>query len=67
MRKFFLSACLAAILCLGVASAALAQTEAPAAEQDDGDGDKTGLLGLLGLAGLAGLAKRPNNDRRDVR
>lgn len=68
MRKFLLVLCMAAVLSLGVTSAALAQAEEPVpAEGNEDNGDKTGLIGLLGLAGLAGLIKRPTDRNRDVR
>lgn len=68
MKKAISSACLAALLSLGVASAAGAQTNAGAqtAQADTNNGDdsgKYGLAGLLGLLGLAGLARR---DRKET-
>ena len=66
MRNKLAALALAGALVFGPAQGALAQTETPAAqEQDDGGGDAGlwGLLGLLGLAGLAGL-RRPRHDDR---
>lgn len=68
MKKAIGSACLAALLSMGMATAAGAQTNtAPQTTQanTDNEGDdsgKYGLAGLLGLLGLAGLLKRDRHD-----
>jgi hypothetical protein len=65
MRKAIASAGLAALLSMGIGTAAVAQTDtvddvqAQAEETaNDDDNGKWGLLGLGGLLGLAGLARR---------
>lgn len=68
MKKAFGSACLAAMLSMGFATAAGAQANtgtqtAQATTEDEGDDSgKYGLAGLLGLVGLAGLLKRDRHD-----
>ena len=66
MRKAIASAALAAMLSMGLGTAAMAatssapvaQTEVDEGTNDDGEeGFEWGLLGLVGLLGLAGLAK----------
>lgn len=67
MRKAMASVGLAALLSMGIGTAAVAQTNSVSAGQtqveaetdDDGffEGDKLGLLGLVGLLGLLGLAR----------
>ena len=59
MRKFLLVLCMAGVLSLGVASAALAQTGEVPAEGNEDNGDKTGLFGLLGLADWRGWPSVP--------
>lgn len=57
MRRLVTGLGLAAVLLLGPATLAAAQSDAAAQEvESDDDSDKTGLFGLLGLLGLAGLA-----------
>lgn len=65
MRKALASAGLAAILSMGIGTAAVAQTNSVAAQatevEDDDDSfieDNLGLAGLLGLLGLLGLTGR---------
>jgi hypothetical protein len=65
MRKALASAGLAAILSMGIGTAAVAQTNSVAAQteavEDDDDSfieDNLGLAGLLGLLGLVGLTGR---------
>lgn len=65
VRKAIASAGLAAVLSMGIGTAAVADTnivEAAQAESDD-DSDNTGLWGLTGLLGLAGLAGLVRRDR----
>ncbi len=68
MQKAIGSACLAALLSMGMATAAGAQADtgteiAQANTEDEGDDSgKYGLAGLLGLLGLAGLLKRDRHD-----
>ncbi len=63
MRKAIASAALAAMLSMGLGTAAMAATStAPTAQveeatTDDDGGFEWGLLGLVGLLGLAGLAR----------
>jgi MYXO-CTERM domain-containing protein len=70
MRKAIASAGLAALLSMGIGTAAVAQTDpvedvqAQAEETaDDSDSGNWGLLGLGGLLGLAGLARRGGGGR----
>jgi MYXO-CTERM domain-containing protein len=68
LRRAIASAGLAAVLSMGIGTAAVAQTSVSEAAQaqesdDDGDSGRLGLIGLLGLAGLAGLARRNRDDR----
>lgn len=63
MRKTIVAAALTAVMTLGFAGPAAAQTEGEETTQpaDDG-GNDMGWIGLLGLAGLAGLAGRKRTD-----
>ena len=70
MRRKLLTVVLAAMLSLGVSTAALAESAGSVTAQEETNGDDNGdtglwgLVGLLGLAGLAGL-RRDDRDRRD--
>lgn len=67
VRKAIASVGLAAVLSMGIGTAAVADTNiveaAQAESDDDSDNGLWGLAGLLGLAGLAGLVRR-DRDRR---
>ena len=70
MRRKFLSIGLALVLSMGLATAAVADTDGSVTAQEqtnaDNDNGDTGLWGLLGLLGLAGLAGLKRDDRHSA-